>query len=86
MCRAAVAGRPSRLPFRRAWANPNTASSASTLSDYRDEAGLLKPHKVVTEILGQEMVMTFRSFLPNAEIDPAQFEVPPEVKALVLAL
>lgn len=57
--------------------------SEFTLSDYRDEAGILKPHKAVTKILGQEMVMTFNSFLPNAEIDPARFEVPPEVEALL---
>ena len=55
----------------------------SAVSDYRSEAGLLRPRKAVTKMLGQEIVMTFDNFRANAEIDPAQFDLPAEIKALL---
>jgi len=53
------------------------------LSDYRDESGILAPHKIVTKLLSQEMIMTVESIQINPEIAASRFALPAEIKALV---
>ncbi len=55
----------------------------SYVSDYRPEGGLLLAHKVTQKVMGREIVLTINSIQNNGEIDPAIFEVPAEVKALM---
>ncbi|MFB3828377.1 MAG: hypothetical protein ACE15B_16530 [Bryobacteraceae bacterium] len=57
----------------------------SYVSDFRPEGGLLLPHKVTQKVMGREIVLTITSIQNNAEIDPAIFEIPAEVKALMKA-
>lgn len=58
---------------------------ATTLfSEYRDFAGVKMPTRTVTSVAGQEMVVTIKEVTPNV-VDPAVFELPADVKALVPA-
>lgn len=55
---------------------------ATTLfSEYRDFAGVKMPTKTVTNMAGQEMVITLKEVTPNA-VDPSVFELPADVRAL----
>lgn len=53
------------------------------VGDYRDESGLLVPHKITTKMLSQEMVMTIQGVQINPEIPASRFALPAEIKALV---
>jgi outer membrane lipoprotein-sorting protein len=53
------------------------------VSDYRDESGLLVPHKVVTKLMSQQMVMNIERVELNPEIDASRFAPPAEIKALL---
>jgi hypothetical protein len=54
----------------------------SLVSDYRSEGGILMPHKTVTKMAAQELIMTVESVKPNAPIEPSRFDLPDEIKAL----
>ncbi len=55
----------------------------SVVSDYRKVGGILVPHKAATKMLGNDLLITIESVKPNAEIDLARFELPPEIKAVL---
>jgi len=59
-----------------------TVDATVLFSDYREFDGVRVPTRTVQKVMGQEMVMTVNSvrFEP---IDPAVFELPAEIKALV---
>jgi len=54
------------------------------LSDYRDVAGVLMPHRVRQLVTGQELVSVIESVTPNAEIPAGQFDLPKEIQALLV--
>lgn len=54
----------------------------TTFSDYKDGGGLLPPHKVRQNVLGQEFLITFDRVDYNVDIPANQFDLPAEVKAL----
>ncbi len=51
--------------------------------DYRKEGDILMPHKTVSKLAGQELVMTIDKVEQNVEIPKEKFEPPAEVKALM---
>jgi hypothetical protein len=51
--------------------------------DYRKEGDLLMPHKMLTKVAGQELVMTIDKVEQNVEIPKDKLEPPAEVKALI---
>ena len=59
---------------------PMTATTA--LSNYRDFGGVQLPTLITTRAAGQEIVMTLTS-LEWDTVEPAAFELPPEIKVLV---
>ena len=50
--------------------------------DYREFDGILRPCKIVTKLLGQEISFTVESVEHNAEIPPNRFDIPPAVRKL----
>jgi hypothetical protein len=58
--------------------------SDSTFSDYRKEGDVLMAHKVVSHVATMELVMTLDTVQHNVEIPKDKFEVPAEVKALLI--
>src|SRR5215471_12607926 len=58
--------------------------SDSTFSDYRKEGDVLMAHKVVSHVATMELVMTLETVQHNTEIPKDRFEVPAEVKALLV--
>jgi hypothetical protein len=59
-----------------------TVDASVFFSDYQDFDGVRLPTRTVQKVMGQEFIMTVKSvrFEP---IDPAVFELPAEIKALV---
>jgi hypothetical protein len=59
-----------------------TVEATVLFSDYKEFDGVLLPTRTVQKVMGQEFIMTVSSvrFEP---IDPAVFELPAEIKALV---
>jgi hypothetical protein len=55
----------------------------SDISDYRNEGGLLMPHKITQTFLGQKMQIVVESVKTNADIPKDRFDVPADVKALI---
>jgi outer membrane lipoprotein-sorting protein len=55
----------------------------TVLSEYRDEGGILAPHKMVNKMMSQQMIISVDSIKLNPEIDPSRFALPAEIKALV---
>lgn len=53
-----------------------------TVSDYRKVNDLLLPHKIVQNVMGQQIVMALDSTLLNADIPKDRFALPAAVKAL----
>jgi len=53
------------------------------VSDYRNESGVLIPHKVVMKSPSDERIMTFRTVTVNQEAPPGTFDIPDAVKALL---
>ncbi|MGD8277919.1 MAG: hypothetical protein PVH00_07825 [Gemmatimonadota bacterium] len=59
-----------------------TVDATVLFSDYREFDGVRVPTRTVQKVMGQEMVMTVDS-VRFESIDPAVFELPAEIKALV---
>jgi hypothetical protein len=55
----------------------------SLVSDYRKEGDLLQPHKIVTKVAGQELVMSIDKVEFNPDIPKEKFDPPAEIKALI---
>lgn len=55
--------------------------SVSRLSDYRDVAGIMVPHKTVQTAMGMQQIITTQS-VAFGPVDAKLFELPPEVRAL----
>lgn len=53
------------------------------VSDYREEAGILVPHKIIMKSPGEERIMTVRTVTVNQEAPPGTFDIPAEVQALL---
>lgn len=56
--------------------------SETLLSDYKDDGGLLQPHKVQQKALGQEFLITLEHLEYNIEMPADRFNLPADVKAL----
>jgi hypothetical protein len=52
------------------------------LDDYRDEGGVLMPHKLTNKVATQEFHITVQSVEVNAELPKDRFDLPDEIKAL----
>jgi len=53
----------------------------SIVSDYKEFDGLLVATKSVQQMMGMEQIITV-SEIENIDLDPAMFELPPEIKAM----
>jgi len=51
--------------------------------DYRKEGDILMPHKIVSKLAGQELIMSIDKVEQNVEIPKDKFDPPAEVKALM---
>jgi len=54
-----------------------------TLSDYRDEGGILAPHTVTQKVPGADILVKIESVKHNAEMPAGRFDLPAEIKALM---
>jgi hypothetical protein len=54
----------------------------TTVSDYKEQDGLLTPRKSHHSALGQEFEITISQIEYNVDIPPGQFDLPKEIKAL----
>jgi hypothetical protein len=52
------------------------------LSDYKEESGVLQPHKVHQKAMGQEFLITMDHMEYNVDIPKDRFDLPADVKAL----
>ncbi len=57
--------------------------TTSVVSDYRKVDGILLPHKMVTTVLTQEVVVTFTEQKHNVMLPENRFALPEEIKTLV---
>lgn len=57
----------------------------TTLSDYKEESGLLYPHSVRQKAMGQEFLVTIDSVKYNVDMPKDRFDLPAEIKALKTA-
>lgn len=55
----------------------------SRLGDYRNDGGILTPHRLEQSAMGQEFVITIDSVKWNAEIPKDRFDIPADVQALL---
>ena len=55
----------------------------ANLSDYREEDGLVFPHLTKNAFMGIEQIMRVKEIKINGEIDPATFNTPEEITALM---
>jgi hypothetical protein len=53
------------------------------LEDYRDEGGILMPHKLTNKVAMQQFLITVQSVEVNAELPKDRFDLPDEIKALL---
>jgi len=53
--------------------------------DYREVDGLKLAHRVITEVMGQERVMTIQRIEHNVDLPADRFALPADVKALLAA-
>jgi hypothetical protein len=53
------------------------------LDDYRDEGGVLMPHKLTNKLAMQQFVITVQSVEVNANLPKDRFDLPDEIKALL---
>lgn len=51
--------------------------------DYRKDGDVLSPHRMVNRAAGQEFVIQINSVEVNPDLPKGQFDLPPEVKALI---
>ena len=58
-------------------------SAEILLDDYRDEGGVLMPHKLTNKVATQEFHVTVQSVEVNAELPKDRFDLPDEIKALL---
>lgn len=62
---------------------PEGAATAEiSLSDYRDEGGILVPHTITQTIPGADILVKIESVKHNPEIAANRFDLPAEIKAL----
>jgi len=54
-----------------------------TLSDYRDEGGLLVAHTILQKLPGADLLVKIATVKYNAEIPAGRFDLPAEIKALM---
>jgi hypothetical protein len=57
-------------------ASGQTADVTATLSDYKDEAGLMLPHTMATTVMGNDITMKMIKFTANPTVDPTIFAKP----------
>ncbi|MGA2742509.1 MAG: hypothetical protein ABSG65_34355 [Bryobacteraceae bacterium] len=63
---------------------PDGATTAEvSLSDYRDEGGILTPHTISQKLPNIEILVKIDSVKHNAEIPAGRFDLPAEIKALI---
>ena len=55
----------------------------SVVSDYRKEGDILVPHKIKSNAMGVDMLMTIDAVQYNPEIPKDKFEMPEQIRALV---
>jgi hypothetical protein len=53
------------------------------LSDYKEQDGLLSPHKIQQSAMGQEFLITIAHVEYNVDIPQGRFDLPADVKALM---
>ncbi len=53
------------------------------LSDYKQQDGLLSPHKMQQSVMGQEFLVTIKQVEYNVDIPKDRFDLPADVKALM---
>jgi outer membrane lipoprotein-sorting protein len=54
----------------------------TTLSEYKEQNGLLSPHKIQQKAMGQEFLITINKVEYNVDIPKDRFDLPADVKAL----
>jgi outer membrane lipoprotein-sorting protein len=54
-----------------------------TLSNYKDQGGIMMPKTMATKVMGQEFTITIDDVKVNTEIPKDRFEPPAEVKKLM---
>jgi hypothetical protein len=59
-----------------------SATVESSLSDYRDENGVLAPHTVSEKLPSFELLIKVQSVKQNPDIPAGRFDLPAEIKAL----
>jgi len=59
-----------------------TANVESTLSDYRDEGGILMPHTIAQKLPNLDILIKFASVRYNADIPDSRYDLPDEIKAM----
>jgi zinc protease len=52
-------------------------------TDYRKEGDVLMPHKTISKLAGQELIMTIDKVEQNVQIPKEKFDPPAEIKALI---
>ena len=60
-----------------------TVHVQSFISRYSDVSNVKMPSEIRVEVMGQERIIKLDSVLCNVKIDPAIFEIPDEIKALI---
>jgi len=62
---------------------PDGAATAEiTLSDYRDEDGILSPHSIAQKLPSVEIAVKIQSVKHNTDMPAGRFDLPAEIKAL----
>jgi hypothetical protein len=56
---------------------------ASYLKDYREIDGILIPHRMEVEVMGQKRLITTDKIEHNVELSADRFALPPEIRAIV---
>ena len=56
-----------------------------SLSDYRDENGILSPHTVAQKVPGADILVKIDNVKQNPDIPSSRFDLPAEIKALTAA-
>jgi len=59
-------------------------ASETFLSDYKNEGGVLVPHELRRKVLAQQILTRIESVQFNTEIPKDRFDLPEEVKALLV--
>lgn len=59
-----------------------TATAEMSMSDYRDEEGILTPHTIAQKLPTVELTIKIQSIKHNAEIPAGRFDPPAEIKTI----